>query len=131
MQVSKSGVSSIYLISLVFAAVACSHSSSVADVLLLPPSIQSKLDPKLLHRLEELSNLGRLDESLRVLIRTASEINLDQENLLKSRGVIIHSKFGVILSAIIPAGSIQDVAALEFVLRIELARKLKKREDRL
>lgn len=128
MELFKASVSAIGVISLVFAAAACSHSTSVAQRL-LPPTIQSKLDPDLLHRLEELSNLGRLDERLSVLIRTASEINLDQENLLQSRGVIIHSKLGVILSAIIPATSIQDVAALEFVKRIELARKLRKRVD--
>ncbi len=128
MELFKPGVSAIGLISLVFAAAACGHSSSVAQGL-LPPSIQSKLDPELLRRVEELSNLGRLDERLSVLIRTASEITTDQENLFKDRGVIINSKLGIILSAILPAESIRDVAALDFVVRIELARKLKERGD--
>jgi len=32
---------------------------------------------------------------------------------------------GVILSAVVPARSIQEVAALEFVLRIEMTKKLR------
>ncbi|HXC61502.1 MAG TPA: hypothetical protein VNV63_02395 [Nitrospiria bacterium] len=107
---------------------ACNHSSSMAQEL-FPPFIQSKLDPELLRRLEELTSLGQPDQRLSVLVRTASEINLDQENLLQSRGVIINSKLGEILSVTLPAKSIQAVAGMEFVLRIELARKLKKRGD--
>ena len=96
---------------------------------LFPPSIQSKLDPELLSRLEELTSLGQPAQRLNVLIRTVSEINLDQENLLQSRGVSFNSKLGEIVSVTLPAKSIQAVAGMEFVLRIELATKLKKRGD--
>jgi hypothetical protein len=118
----------IGVIGFVLAEAACGHAAPVVDKQ-AKASIQSKLDPELLRRLEELSSLGRLNEKLSVLIRTSSEINSDQENLLKNQGVIIRSKMGVILSAVIPAKSIQDVAALEFVRRIELARKLKERRE--
>lgn len=128
MELLNSSVWAIGVIGLVLAAAACGHAAPVVDKQ-SKESIQSKLDPELLRLLEELSGLGRLNEKLSVLIRTSSEINPDQENLLKNQGVIIQSKLGVILSAVIPAKSIQGVAALEFVLRIELARKLKERRE--
>ena len=117
-------VSAIGVIGVILAASACSHPSSATPGL-LPLSIQSKLDPELLLRLEELGKVGRLDEKLSVLIRTVSEIKSDQEQLLQEKGVIINSKLGVILSAVVPARSIQEVAALEFVLRIEMTKKLR------
>ena len=95
----------------------------------LPPAIQAKLDSQLIQRLHELERDGKPDERLSVLIRTLSEIKSDQEQLLQEKGLIINSKLGTILSAVIPAGSVREVAALKFVLRIELAKKLKKRED--
>jgi len=124
MTVLNSGVYAMGAIALVIAA--CGNVVTVFEGR-SPSPIQPKLDPELLHRLEGLSSSGHMNERLSVLIRTSSEINSDQEDLLKSRGVTINSKLSVILSAIIPAQSIQDVAALQFVLRIELARKLKER----
>ncbi len=115
-------------VSLVFVALACSHSSSITQENLLS-SIQSKLDPKLLHRLAELSDLRQLDQQLPVLVRTVSELSPDQERLLERLGMTIRSKSGTILSATISAVSIPDVAKLEFIMRIELAKKLKPRED--
>lgn len=125
MELFRPSVSTVGALCILFAA-ACSYAAPAAEGRRLSV-IESKLDPELLRRLEELSNLGQLDQRLSVLIRTSSEINSDQENLLQSRGMIIDSRSGVILSATIPAKSIQDVAAMEFVLRIELAKKLKKR----
>ena len=107
-------------------ATACGHAVPVFEGR-SQSSLPSKLDSELLHHLEGLSNRGHLDERLSVLIRTSSEINPDQEMLLKSRGVIIRSKLGVILSAIIPAKSVQDAALLQFVLRSEISKKLKER----
>ena len=113
-------------ISLIVAAPACVHSSAQEN---LPPSVQAKLDPALLHRLEELNQLGRLEQPLSVLVRTTSEISPDQERLLERRGMTIRSKSGIILSATLPAASIQDVAGLDFIARIELSKRLKPRED--
>ena len=106
----------------------CYHSLSPAQEL-SPSNVPDKLDSRLLQQIRELEINGKADEKLDVLVRTVSEINPDQEALLKKKGVIINSKLGGILSADIPAGSVRDVAAFEFVLRIELAKKLKKRED--
>ena len=128
MELFRSSVSAAGVIGLFSAVIACNHSSSMAQGF-FQPSVQSKLDPELLRRLEELTSLGQMDQMLSVLIRTVPEINLDQENLLQSRGVIINSKLGKILSVTLPAKSIQAVAAMEFVLHIELARKFKKRGD--
>jgi hypothetical protein len=106
---------------------ACYHSSMARDP--FPPAIQAKLDSRLIQRVHELELKGQMDQMLSVLIRTASEISPDQEALLKVKGVSINSKLGSVISAGIPAGLVRDVAELEFVVRIELAKKLKKPEN--
>lgn len=115
------------LIGLVFLMLACSHAPSVSQS--LPSSSRSKLDPLLLRRLDELNGLGQSDQQIAVLVRTVSEISPDQEHRLERLGVTIHSKLGVILSAVLPARSIPDAAQLDFIVRIELAKRLKPRED--
>jgi hypothetical protein len=126
MELFKPTVSAVGIIGLVSAA--CCNPSLPAQEL-SPPAVQAKLGPRLLQRLGELETNGQVDQKLNVLIRTVSEINSDQEAMLLKKGVTINSKLGSIASAVIPAGSVRDVSALEFVLRIELAKKLKKRED--
>jgi len=107
---------------------ACYHPSLLAEEL-SPSAVQSKLDPRLLQKLRDLEINGQVNEKLNVLVRTVSDINSDQESLLLKKGMIINSKLGSVISAVVPAGSVRDVAALEFVLSIDLAKKLKKRED--
>jgi hypothetical protein len=110
------------------AALACSSSSSIAPAE-PPPSIQAKLGPALLHRLNDIGSLGRSDQLLDVLVRTATEIDPNQDRQLERLGMTIRSKSGIILSATLPASSIPEVAALDFIVRIELAKRLKPRED--
>lgn len=115
------------LIGFTLAALSCTHSSSFAggDY---SPALHDKLDPPLLRRLDELHALGQTDQPISVLVRTATEISPDQESQLKRLGVTIHSKSGIILSATLPVSSIPAVAALDFIVRLELARRLKPRE---
>jgi hypothetical protein len=128
MELFKPGVTAASMISLVLAAVAF-YQSSLSAQEPLPSVIQAKLDSRLLQRLRDLEINGQADEKLNVLVQTVSDINPDQESLLLKMGMIINSKLGSVISAVVPAGSVRDIAALEFVLRIELAKKLKKRED--
>lgn len=83
----------------------------------------------LLRRLEEINDLGQSTQQIAVLVRTVSEITMDQERQLKRLGVTIESKSGIILSVTLPATLLPDVAQLEFVVRIEQAKRLKPRED--
>jgi hypothetical protein len=92
------------------------------------PTVEAKLDSRLLQRVRESERAGRPDEQFNVLVRTGSEMNADQETLLREKGATIKSKLGSVVSAAVPAGSVREIAAFEFVLRIELAKKLKKRE---
>jgi hypothetical protein len=128
MELFKTSVSTAGMISLALTAAAF-YQSSLSAQEPLPSVIQAKLDPRLVQRLQKLERNKKSDEKLSVLIRTVTEINSEQKTLLLEKDVTINSKLGTIVSAVVPAGSVRDVAALEFVLRIDLARKLKKRED--
>ena len=121
----------IGLIGFVVLVLACSHAplDSQGGSQALPSSSRSKLDPPLLHRLDELGGLGEPAQPVSVLIRTTTEISPDQEQQLERLGVTIHSQLGVILSATLPVRSVPDVARLKFITRIELAKQLKKREE--
>jgi hypothetical protein len=114
--------------SVVLAALACSASSSITPAE-PPPSIQAKVDPALLRRLNDISRRGQSDQLLNVLVRTTTEIDPDQDRQLERLGMTIRSKSSIILSATLPASSILEVAALDFIVRIELAKRLKPRED--
>jgi hypothetical protein len=113
--------------SVALVACACSSSSSLAPE--PPPSIQAKLDPALFRRLNDINRLGHSEQLVNVLVRTATEINPDQDRQLEQLGMTIQSKSGIMLSATLPASSIPEVAALDFIVRIELAKRLKPRED--
>jgi hypothetical protein len=102
------------------------HPPSAQDF--FSPAVEAKLDSRLLQRVRESETGVRPDEQINVLVRTASEMNADQETLLQKKGAAIKSKLGSIVSAAVPAGSVREIAALDFVLRIELAKKLKERE---
>jgi hypothetical protein len=110
------------------AALACSASCSIAPAE-PPPSIQAKLDPALLHRLNDTGGRGKSDQLLNVLVRTAARITPDQRRRLERLGVTIRSQSGIMLSATLPAASVPEVAALDFIVRIELAKRLKPREE--
>jgi len=115
------------LTGVVLAALACSGLSP-STLAAPPPSIQAKLDPTLLRRLNDINRRGQSDQRLSVLVRTASDITPDQERQLGRLGMTIRSKSGIILSATLPASSILTVAALNFIVRLELAKRLKPRE---
>ncbi|HUJ78899.1 MAG TPA: hypothetical protein VLY45_01140 [Nitrospiria bacterium] len=122
-----SNATTTVLIGFTLAALACSHSSSLAGGE-FPPAVLDKLDPALRHRMDELRARGQSDQRLSVLVRTAADISPDQEGQLERLGMTIHSTSGVILSATLPASSIPTAAALDYIVRIELAKRLKPRE---
>jgi hypothetical protein len=116
------------LTGVVLAALACCDVSPLTPAA-PPPSIHDKLDPALRRQLDDINRRGQSDQRLSVLVRTASEMTPDQEHQLRRLGVTIRSKSGIILSATLPASSISEVAGLDFIVRIELARRLKPREE--
>jgi|GEM_PF-3454663 len=63
------------------------------------------------------------DREIAVLLRTRKEINAAERTLLESKGVKIGSVLGDIATARIPANAIADIAALEFVVFIEIAKR--------
>ncbi|HTP42640.1 MAG TPA: hypothetical protein VML36_09475 [Nitrospiria bacterium] len=115
------------LIGFTLAVLACTHSTSMAGAD-LPQSLQDKLDPSLIRRLNDLRAGGSSDQPVSVLVRTTAVIGPDQERQLEHFGMTIHSKSGIILSATLPASSIPAVAALDYIDRLELARRLSPRE---
>jgi hypothetical protein len=118
---------SLLLIGYTLAALACSpHSSSAGTG--YPPSIYDKLDPSLLRRLDDLRSGGPSEQPVSVLVRTTTVIGPDQERQLEKLGMMIHSKSGIILSATLPVSSIPAVAALDYIVRLELAKRVSPRE---
>ena len=118
---------STLLIGFTLAVLACAHSSSMAGAE-FPPSLRDKLDPPLLRRLGDARAGGPADQPVSVLVRTTAVIGPDQERQLEKLGMTIHSKSGIILSATLPVSSIPAVAALDYIVRLELARRLSPRE---
>lgn len=77
--------------------------------------------------IERLKSDRQMDQEIRVLIRTKKEIDATERAALEKKGVKIGSVIGDILTAIIPARTISEIAALEFVLFIEKSKTLRLR----
>jgi len=85
---------------------------------------QAKLDPSLLIEVNRLTSQQQADREIDVLIRTRGSLDLSRREAIEKRGGRISSVLGDISTARIPAGRIEDVAGLEFVISIEKAKRL-------
>lgn len=80
----------------------------------------SKLDPALSITLHE---SGSAQQDVDVLIRTRGAVDAARRAALESRGARIGSVTGDVVTARIPLSALSGVAALDFVVRIELSRQ--------
>ena len=81
-------------------------------------ALQKKLDARARFRLPR----GELKGLLEVLIRTAAPLNSEQQAALYQAGGKVRNMTGNVLSATVNATSLEDVARLPFVRKIELSR---------
>jgi len=83
-------------------------------------AIKQKLDPFLFIEIKE----GKPEKTLDVIIRTKEKVSKEQEKILTDRGARINSILGDIITASVPSEYISKVAELNFVVYVQLSRKL-------
>lgn len=79
-----------------------------------------KLDPELQSRLLNLEQTNRLDETLAVVLGLRSPLSESEREQLQRAEVTIRSTMGTVVTALVPASRVPQVASLGFVARIEL-----------
>lgn len=79
-----------------------------------------KLDPALQSRLLNLEQTNRLDETLTVVLGLKSPLSESEREQLQRAEVTIRSTMGTVVTALVPAKRVPQVASLGFVARIEL-----------
>lgn len=85
---------------------------------------QEKLDPSLLIEVNRLTSQREADREIDVLIRTRGPVDPSRRAEIEKRGGRVGSTLGDISTARVPAGRMEDVAQLEFVIFIEKAKRL-------
>ena len=79
-----------------------------------------KVDPALQSRLLNLERTNRLDETLTVVLGLKSPLSEPERDQLQRAGVTIRSTMGTVVTALVPAKRIPQVASSGFVAWIEL-----------
>jgi len=91
---------------------------------------QNKLDPSLLIEIGKLKSEHREEQEVAVLLKTKGPLDPVRRAEVEKQGATIGSVLGDIATARIPAGRVEDVSKLEFVIFIEKAKKLQPKENR-
>ncbi|MHB8534407.1 MAG: hypothetical protein ACYDBW_03065 [Sulfuricaulis sp.] len=99
---------------------ACSGGASSRDASSSPTNASSKIDPGLSITMQD---SGSAQQELDVLIHTRGAIDVARRAALEGRGARIGSVIGDVVTARIPVAALSGVAALDFVVRIELSRR--------
>ena len=86
---------------------------------------QDKIDPALKLVIQAVESGNQPESEVNVLIRTRDEMDITQHNALERNGVRIGSVMGDVLTASVPVRAVTEIASLDFVVYIEMSKKLR------
>ncbi len=86
-------------------------------------SMRRKFDPQILIKIEQPSG----NKQFNVIVRTTTPIDASHKALLEQKGIEIGSIHGDIFTAIVSAKSLIEISKLDFVVYIEMAKKMRPR----
>lgn len=103
--------------------ICCSAVACMASDKHVPIYSTDKIDPSLLMEIEKYKSTQQIHSEVAVLIRTKKEVDAMGREAIEKEGGRIGSVIGDIMTAKVPVMAISKIAAFDFVVYIEKAKK--------
>ena len=100
------------------------NGDNIDDNKYIDKTILNKIDPMIKKKCNDLKKEDKLDNELNLIIKTKETLTTDERQELEDLGVIIHTVVGNIFTSKTPAKSVWNIASLDYIIRIELAKKV-------
>lgn len=89
------------------------------------PLKSPKIGPELHQRLEHLTQKQLQETTLNLIVRTQSPLTTHERKRLKDRGAIVHTVLVDVVTLTAPAASVYQIAELDFIVQLDLAKRMR------
>ncbi len=86
---------------------------------------EKKVDPRLRTAVQGGQAQTQAAQNLQVLIKCSAPLSMEQKQKLLDHGVRVQAEAGAIVTAVLPAQAVTEVAKLDYVIYLELSKERK------